>query len=649
MTKRYINTFLVVGIAVIILVIISWIIFPQWKSTPGGLWSLIVAALTGVLTTAKGLKDVYDLLNIDQEKGRQTQIVNRDNARNVQISGGTYFENVEVNPRSEYPSALHQLPEPPPDFVGRKNEIQLLLDQLTKGQGIAISGLSGMAGIGKTALGLAIAHRLKATYSDAQLFIDLKGTGHHPLQASDVMKFVIYSFNPSADLTNISEAYLQAVYQSTLSGKKVLLFLDNAHDASHITPLLPPSSCCLIITSRWRLALPGLQSLRLDVFETKDALEFLMSLCSRIDKHAEKIADLCGYLPIALRMAGTFLQTHDDWPITNYIEKLSDKPMRLQSLQIEVSDSPIEAAFEMSFQQLDKDERRYWSMLTIFPAPCTRMALTAVLGLKEATAQKIISKLVEYSLLDYDSTTDHYHMHDLLSDFANSKMLAKDKEKAQINYIKYYWGILSKIEELYGKGGDESVRGLEIFNLEWRHIITAYYWASNSLDKNPEICKILKEVPESVYLLRLRLNAKEQIQWFGNSLKAARKLGDRYNESKLLGNIGVAYYYQGEVHMAIQYFESALAIASQIGDQQHQGFWLGNLASMYGELGRFDDAIGYYEKALSIARDAGDRMRECFWLGNIGTDIYNQGDFLRAIEYLEKALFITLEFVVKQF
>ena len=125
--------------------------------------------------------------------------------------------------------SLHQLPPAPADFTGREEQLQQVLDALAQHKGAAISGLTGMGGIGKTALGLVAAHQIESQYTDAQIFLDLKGVTE-PLSASDALRHVILSFEPKADLREANEDQLAALYQSLLTDKKVLVFMDNARE-----------------------------------------------------------------------------------------------------------------------------------------------------------------------------------------------------------------------------------------------------------------------------------------------------------------------------------------------------------------------------------------------------------------------------------
>ena len=122
--------------------------------------------------------------------------------------------------------------------------------------GVTISGLQGMGGMGKTALALVLAERLKERFPDAQFYLDLKGVDKQPLTAAEPLTHVIRAYHPTTQLPE-NEAELHGLYHSVLHGQRALLLMDNAADKWQVEPLLPPFSCFLLITSRQHFTLPG--------------------------------------------------------------------------------------------------------------------------------------------------------------------------------------------------------------------------------------------------------------------------------------------------------------------------------------------------------------------------------------------------------
>src|SRR5439155_1804626 len=121
---------------------------------------------------------------------------------------------------------------------------------------------------------------------------------------------------------------LNGLYRSILHGKQAVLLIDDARDAAHVKPLLPPSSCILLVTSRLHFTLPGLLGKDLSVFSPRDARDLLLAIAPRLEFEASTVALLCGYLPLALRAAGTVLAERIDLAPKEYVHTLKDARTR---------------------------------------------------------------------------------------------------------------------------------------------------------------------------------------------------------------------------------------------------------------------------------------------------------------------------------
>ena len=553
---------------------------------------------------------------------------------------------------------IHQIPNVPQDFTGRDEELGKLIDQFNQGK--VIVGIRGLGGTGKTALAFKLAEKLKDRYPDGQLMINLQGTGPNPLSPVDAMGQVIRSFDPTASLPE-SESETANMYSSILSDKRVLLLLDNALDDKQVRPLLPPSTCGLILTSRKKFTVPGMKEMmNLDVLKPWEARDLLLTICERIGDQADELARLCGYLPLALRAAGSFMANTDDLKPAEYIDELRSERTRLERLGSEGVDLDVASSFNLSYSRLPIGSKRIFYMISIFPADFDAYAEEAIC---QDEGHKVLSELVKWSLIDYRSMdgSRRYRMHDLVKAFASGWLDKEDGEvkrfEVSLRFAEYYRDLLGYANSLYQEGGEDILAGLRLFDLEQLNIRAGQDWAeeeAENIEDHPDISELSPE-NESVlrlcssyfiaglYVLSLRLHPQEQIQWLENALDASRRLNDRKYEGYALGNLGNAYYRLGDYQKAIEYYEQSLAIATEIGDRLVEGQSLCGLGNAYHSLGDYQKAIEYHEQSLAIATEIGDRLGEGQSLGNLGNAYYSLGDYQKAIEYHEQSLAIATE------
>src|SRR5207244_129202 len=117
-----------------------------------------------------------------------------------------------------------------------------------------------------------------------------------------------------------------------LADRRVLILLDNANSADQVRPLLPGGpGCLLLVTSRNQLAglvaRDGGRQLTLDVFTAEESHALLAGVVGRHRVTAEpdataELAQLCAYLPLALRIAAANLARRPQHTIAGYAAEL---------------------------------------------------------------------------------------------------------------------------------------------------------------------------------------------------------------------------------------------------------------------------------------------------------------------------------------
>jgi predicted ATPase len=251
-------------------------------------------------------------------------------------------------------SSLHTLPPHSRDFVGRVEEIHHLTEALKSGKNVVIHG---MVGIGKTELAIYLASRVRDHYPDAQLFVSLHGTTVNPFSTADGLRQLIHVFQPAADLPD-DVTTLKAVYRSLLHNKRALIVVDDVPDSYSAHPFIPPAGSVMILTSRNAFTLPGATVFHMAGLSLAESVRLLLSIAPRIGSYAEQIAQICGGLPLALRLAASALSRSRSLSPADLVLRLQDRQKRLQL---------IEASLSSSYELLDERLRLYWRQLSVFP------------------------------------------------------------------------------------------------------------------------------------------------------------------------------------------------------------------------------------------------------------------------------------------
>jgi tetratricopeptide (TPR) repeat protein len=539
-------------------------------------------------------------------------------------------------------SSPYQLTPPVSDFTGREGKLDELRKKVKQG-GVAITAVRGMGGAGKTELARRLAAELKADYPDAQFELDLKGVSPQPLSPADVLSVILRVFHPTAKLPERAEE-LAALLRQTLDGRRALLLLDNAKDARQIAPILPPPPGCLVlVTSRQHFALPGLDAVNLGVMEPPEACALLLKIAPRIGPEAAALAEACGRLPLALRLAASFLAVNEHIAPADYLRQLRDSRQRLQLLdkarELTAEDLGLEASFTLSFQQLPPEQQQRFTQLAVFPKSFDRAAVAAVWAVKEPVASDALNGLLRLSLLEWNPETQRFELHDLLHEFARNQAKAEELDAVKRRHAEHFIRVAERAEGLYLKGGENLLSGLALFDRERGHLDAVFDWLESRTDKESAPLLVLL-VDAVLFISGVRFHPRQRIHWLEAQAEAARLTGDRQTESNALGNLGLAYTAVGQTRKAIELHEQALLIGREMGNRRGEGAALCNLGIAYGNLGDARKAIEFYEQALIIARETGDRRGEGAVLANLGNACAALGETHKAFEFYEQRLIV---------
>jgi tetratricopeptide (TPR) repeat protein len=577
---------------------------------------------------------------------------------------------------------LHQLPAAPADFTGRAEELDRLTREIRSASpaaaaGAVLTGINGMGGVGKTALALKLAHDLAGEYPGAQLFLDLRGVadvrvGLGPVRPEEALQHVLRAFMGLDAKLPDDLPTLQAGFRSLLSdlvakGKPALILWDNARDAEQVRPLTPPPRCLMLVTSRRAFFLEGMIAQPVGQLPPADARGLLRAIAARAnrtltDAQADRLAELCGRLPQALRLAGGALASRRDISPDDLAQRLTDLDRRLQALDAYKDDSgerSLRTSMEMTEALLPEEVRTKWHLLAVFPGDFDPLAAAAVWGNVTAgttveegaksvrAARSTLSDLAVFNALEFDERKGRYRLHDLVRSFLLDRLShatpPNDEADAVRRFVEHYANFAAMADDILEQK-DGYVRGLALFDAEWANTQAAFEVASAQGGKHAWADGALVRLAGGCpYCLDLRVHGLAKVHWLTVGLEAARRAKNRQAEGNALGNLGLAYAALGDARKAIESHTQALAVSREIGDRRGEGQDLGNLGIAYAKLGETRKAIEFYEQALAASREIGDRRGEGAVLGNLGLAYAALGDARKAIEFYEQQLGIARE------
>jgi len=330
-----------------------------------------------------------------------------------------------------------QLPADLGDFVGRTSELAAARAVLTTASSAStpVLVISGMPGVGKSAFVVKLAHEVRTRFPDGQLFIDLHGYSEHtPLSPARVLSRVLPALGlPStqvpADLEDLTNTY-----RSLVADRRILLVLDNAANAQQVQDLLPAApESAVLITSRSQMpslaALTGARLLQLGPLKPSEAEQLIRTILATAPRPADtdigKIIELCGHLPLAMRVAAT-AYLHSARPLPDFLTELEQRD-RLAALTI--ADDPratVRAVFDLSYRTLSADAARLFRLLSLVPgSDFCRSCAQHVADVSPEQAEQLLGELTAASLI-HRGRPRHYRFHDLVRLYAHDRCVTED-------------------------------------------------------------------------------------------------------------------------------------------------------------------------------------------------------------------------------
>ncbi|MEU6933890.1 helix-turn-helix domain-containing protein [Streptomyces sp. 2RAF24] len=320
------------------------------------------------------------------------------------------------------------------DFTGRAPQLARLKEMAGRagaGDGASVAVISGPPGCGKTTLALQAVAELAEDFPEGRFMVDLHGVDGAVDPGEALVKLLKALGVSDRRLSQEGPAGHAGLLRALLSEGRHLVVLDNARDERQVRPLLPAGGPSLVlVTSRRPLTgLEDVDRLALEEMAQDESVELLRRILGEERADAEpdavaRVAEMCGRLPLALRVAGNWLAIRSAWSVDRLAGRLSDEERRLSALTTD--DVRVEAAFELSYRELTDTAARMMRLLSLVPGPDMTAAYGACLAEADVfEAEDVMEELVEAGLLQ--ATFDgRYQLHDLLRLFARGRLTREE-------------------------------------------------------------------------------------------------------------------------------------------------------------------------------------------------------------------------------
>ncbi|CCH18197.1 Signal transduction response regulator, SARP family [Micromonospora lupini str. Lupac 08] len=568
-----------------------------------------------------------------------------------------------------------QLPSDVRGFAGRRVELAQL-DALRATAdahpgAVPVAVLSGLAGVGKTALAVHWAHQVVGHFPDGQLYANLEGYSHSGVvrSAEQVVRGFLAALGVSPRELPVDPQEQTALYRSLLAGRRMLVLLDNALDAAQVRPLLPGSARCLVlVTSRDRLtglvATDGAEPLVLDLLTAADAEALLHArIGARAEAERDAVGDLvglCDRLPLALVVVAARAVVRPQLSLAELGAQLRTDG-GLDGLDAGDHASSVRTALSWSYRLLAGPTARLFRLVGgSTDVTLSTAAAASLAGVDRRHVRTAFTELTDAHLM-LERGPDRYGMHDLLRAFAaelsGEQDPTGDRAEARHRLFDHYlhsahgaavllhphWDPIALPPAVAGvrpeKAGDHDAAAAW-FSRE-REVLIALVerCAASGFDRHAwQLAWSLTS------FLDRQGGWHDQLAVQHTALIAARRGGDSAGQAHAHRSLARAQARLGRLDEAPGQLQRALELFRELGDPANQAHTCLDLAEMADRQGRRDEVVEHAEAALRLYRAAGHRYGQAMALNAIGWYRAQLGAHDAAVEACQQGLELLREF-----
>ncbi|GIG85289.1 AfsR/SARP family transcriptional regulator [Plantactinospora endophytica] len=562
-------------------------------------------------------------------------------------------------------SPVRALPRAIEDFTGRHETVARLRKEIEEAgpNFSAVYVIDGMPGSGKTALAVHLATALGTAYPDAHLFVDLHGHSlHSPLPTSTAVATLLRQLGVPGERVPADLADRLALWRTELASRRALLVLDNAASTAQVGPLLPAAPGCLtVVTSRRRLVgLDGVRAQSLTVLEPGEAVDLLARIVGpeRVRDEPEAAAEVvrrCGYLPLAIRLAGARLAHRSRWRVADLVQRLGDA-QRPVLAEFAVEHRTLADAFALSYAQLPEPVQRTFRLLGIHPGTqFDQYACAALTELPLGVAREHVDELVDAHLVD-EVDAGRFRLHDLVREYAAELVTVvgsePERRRALQALLDFYLHAAASVSQAFEPTANLRVA---IPGEPARPDLVAAAAAEGrswlEAERRNLVALVHLAVEQGLHRYGWRLaranwrqlflggHLDELIETHTDGLRAAEALGDDAGVATMHNYLASAYFRLGEFQRAVESLRVVIALWERLGDVAGQSGAYVNLGLPLLMLGRTREAVRYLELGLALGR------RTAAWhsmpnaLTNLASGYMQLGRYPEALRAMRNRLF----------
>ncbi|MEN3362721.1 MAG: hypothetical protein V7637_6703 [Mycobacteriales bacterium] len=565
-----------------------------------------------------------------------------------------------------------QLPADVYGFAGRAAELARLDGLLASGAAeptaVVVGAVCGTAGVGKTALAIRWAHRVRARFPDGQLYVNLRGfdPGGQVMAPGEAVRGFLDALGVSPQRVPSGLDAQRALYRTLLAGKRMLLVLDNARDAEQVRPLLPGSPTVLVVvTSRNQLTglvAEGAHPVTLGMLTLDEARDLLARRLG-VDRVAagpaavEEIISRSARLPLALVLVAARAATHPDFPLAALAAELRDTHGGLDMFAGTDAATNVRTVFSWSYQTLGPETARLFRLVGLHPGPDISAAAAASLaGVPVRRVRRLLAELTQAHLLT-EHAPARYTFHDLLRGYAADLAYTIDPGDQRLAGV-------YRVLDHYLHTAHTAARLLA----PHRDPITVapaqpHVTPEDPGDYDGAVAWLAAEHPVLMALVALAARTgfdhhvwpmawameiflirqgqghwPDRIALWQAALAAAGRLDDLPAQAGAHRYLGLAYTDRYLHEPARAHFQSALDLVERLGDRVGQGHTHMAYGRLWQAQGRHAEALRHDRQALELYRLAEHRYGQADALNVIGWDCAQLGQHEQALIYCGEAL-----------